>query len=61
MKKDYCLLCGQEMYPPLLDEVNDFLKDRQYLEDLIAHLQVLLKRVRKEELKDEVIDKRVAR
>ena len=52
IRMDRCWLCGQEMYPPLLDEYEDWLKNPEFLRDLIDHLLELLGKAEKEESDD---------
>jgi len=50
---DRCWLCGQEMYPPLLDEYESWLKNHEFLRNLIDDLQELLGKAEKEVKGDE--------
>ena len=53
IRMDRCWLCGQEMYPPLLDEFEDWLKNSEFLRNLIDDLQELLGKAEKEVKGDE--------
>ena len=53
IRMDRCLLCSQEMYPPLLDEYEGWLKNPEFLRNLIDDLQELLAKAEKEVKDDE--------
>ena len=53
IRMDKCLLCSQEMYSPLLDEYEGWLKNPEFLRNLIDDLQELLAKAEKEVKGDE--------